>query len=419
MDTIKIHGRVGLQGQVRIQGSKNAALPILAAVLMTEEETVLQNVPKITDVYRMLQILKCMGFGVRFFENEIRIRRLNKNQNTLPSEAITGMRSSMYLMGALLGKGGKISMEYPGGCVIGERPIDLHIKALSQMGVCFQETKEKIQGYVQGKLHGACIRLPFPSVGATENVILAGVLAQGRTLLFGAAREPEIQALCEFLNCCGARIQGQGTDQIVIEGVKGLGGCTYRIPPDRIVAGTYMLMTAATGGCTLLKDVRPDEMEAVTSLIKEMGCDCQDTKNGIYVQAPERLRPINRIETAVYPGFPTDLQSLAMVTVLQIPGETYMKENIFENRFQILPQLEAMGASLQMLDNRCVRVRGGRKLSGTRVSARELRGGAALVAAGLIADGLTTVDGLCYIDRGYENICKDLRELGARIYREK
>lgn len=419
MDTIMIHGGVGLQGKVRIQGSKNAALPILAAVLLTEGETVLENVPRISDVGRMLQILECMGCRVRFFKDKIRIQRMQENGRNMPSEAVRGMRSSVCLLGALLGKTGRVSLEYPGGCVIGKRPINLHLEALAQMGACFREEKDRIEGYVQERFHGADICLSIPSVGATENVILAAVLAEGRTRIMGAAKEPEVMALCHFLNSCGARIQGMGTDRILIDGVEELWGCHFRIPGDRIVAGTYMLMTAAAGGCGLFEGIDGAELGAVIELLKRAGCECQETTQGIYVQAPERLQPIRKIETQVYPGFPTDLQSMGMVLALQIPEETRIRENIFENRFQTVPQLQAMGADIQMQNAETVIVRGGRKLQGCMVEAKELRGGAALVAAGLIAGGATTVKGCCYIDRGYENICKDLRELGARIYRGK
>ena len=419
MDTIKIHGGVCLQGRVKIQGSKNAALPILAAVLMTRGETILQNVPKISDVYKMLQILKCMGCGIRYYENEIRIQSGCEQSGELPAEAVKGMRSSICLLGALLGRTGRISMEYPGGCVIGARPINLHMEGLEQMGVVFRKSGGRIEGRVPERLRGARIRLSCPSVGATENLIMAGTLAKGRTILHGAAREPEISALCAFLNGCGARIKGAGTDTITVDGVEQLKGCRFCIPGDRIVAGTYMLMTAAAGGCSLLEGVNPSELEAVIHLVSRMGCDCQVSREGICVQAPEILNPVGTIETRAYPGFPTDLQSVAMVTALKIPDNTCIRERIFENRFQIVPQLKFMGASIQVLDAECAVVKGAERLQGCEVEAKELRGGAALVAAGLTAAGLTTVSGCHYIDRGYENICKDLRELGARIYRDK
>jgi len=419
MDTIKIQGGVALQGKVRIQGSKNASLPILAAVLMTEGESVLYNVPKISDVSRMLQILGCLGCRVRFFDNEIRIRRCDCEQKKIPAEAVTGMRSSVYMMGALLGRIGRVSMQYPGGCVIGARPVDLHLSALQQMGACFETCGDRIEGYAPGGLHGAEIHLAFPSVGATENVILGAVLAKGRTILYGAAKEPEIVTLCAYLVCCGAKIRGMGTEVIVIDGVSCLKGCIFRIPGDRIVAGTYMLMTAATGGCAFFKNAPVQEMEAVLQFLQKAGCEFQTAKEGVFLQAPEELHSVGTIVTDVHPGFPTDLQSAAMVMALKIADVTFVEENIFEDRFQIVPQLSAMGADVCLLNNRCARVMGGRRLRGCTVEAKELRGGAALVAAGLMADGVTTVNSCCYIDRGYENICKDLRELGARIYRDK
>lgn len=419
MDSIKILGGVSLQGNVKIQGSKNGALPILAAVLMLDGETVLHNVPRISDVERMLHILECLGFHIRSYGDGIRISRNLDLQGGLPREAVTGMRSSMYLLGALLGRWGKVSMEYPGGCVIGARPIDLHLEALKQMGVIFRETKGRIDAYVPGRLKGAEIRLSFPSVGATENVLLAGALAEGRTRLYGAAREPEIVALGEFLNRCGARITGLGSDCICIDGVRKLWGCEFTIPGDRIVAGTYMLMTAAAGGCTLLEGVNGRELESVTGLLQKMGCICQADEESIWVEAPEVLKPAGRIVTEVYPGFPTDLQSVATAVALKIPGETLIEERIFENRFQTVPELVRMGADIAVRDSSRICVRGGLPLRGCSVEARELRGGAALIAAGLMAGGETTVMGCEFIDRGYENICKDLRELGARIYRDK
>ena len=423
MDRINIHGGVKLQGKVRIQGSKNAALPILAAVLLTEGENLLYNVPKISDVDRMLKVLSCMGYRVRFCENAIRIRRCCQPgegiEEEIPEEMITGMRSSMYMLGACLGRGQKVSMHYPGGCVIGARPIDIHLQALERMGAVFHICGDRICGEAPRGLYGTRIHLRFPSVGATENVILAGVLAKGETILYGAAREPEITALCEYLNACGARIRGMGSNILVIQGVSALKGCTFAIPGDRIVAGTYMFMTAITGGCGLFEGAPVGDMQAILSLLEASGCECQSNREGIYLQAPENLLSVGRIVTEVYPGFPTDLQSLAMVMALQMPGQTIVEETIFEDRFQIVDQLQNMGADVRIQSSRSATVNGWNLLKGKSVEAKELRGGAALIAAGLIAEGVTSVGGCQYIDRGYENICKDVRELGARIYRDK
>ena len=419
MDRIKIHGGVKLQGNVRIQGSKNAALPILAAALLTEGESVLYNVPKISDVDKMLKVLACMGCSIRYVDNGIRIQNCYQEEQEIPDELITGMRSSMYMLGVCLGCGRNVSMRYPGGCVIGSRPMDMHLQALEKMGARFQIYEDRIYADTEGRLHGAQIVLRFPSVGATENVILAAVLARGRTTIWGAAMEPEVTALCKYLNACGARIQGVGTSVIQIDGVSGMKGSSFSIPGDRIVAGTYMFMTAMTGGCGLFEGIQAEELEEVLHLLKRAGCEYQIGTEGIFLDAPEKLLPVKKIETQVYPGFPTDLQSQALVLGIKMTGRTVIEENIFENRFQIVDQLRLMGADIEMLNSRSAAVSGIKALKGCVVEAEELRGGAALVAAGLIAEGVTSVEGCHYIDRGYENICKDLRELGARIYRDK
>lgn len=418
MDTIHIQGGVALQGKVRIQGSKNASLPILASLLMTEGESVLSNVPRISDVDNMLRILSGMGSKIRILGNEIRIENRHHSKKNLPAEAVRGMRSSVCFVGALLGRFGSVTIPYPGGCVIGARPIDLHLNALKQMGAVFCEDGDCINGYAPDGLHGAKLELPFPSVGATENVILGGVLAKGITILQGAAKEPEIITLCRYLNCCGARISGMGSEQIRIEGVSELKGCRFCIPGDRIVAGTYLIMAAVTGGCVFLEDVPIDEMEAVIWILRKCGCECYGVEEGVYLQAPEVFHAIEKVSTAVYPGFPTDLQSAAMILALKNTGITEIEENIFENRFHIVPQLQAMGAKIDVLDSRHVRIHGGPELKGCDVFAKELRGGAALIAAGLMSSGSTNVSGCNYIDRGYENICRDFKELGARIYCE-
>ena len=419
MDTIHIQGGVSLQGKIKVQGSKNASLPILASVLMTEGESVIRNVPKISDVERMLKILACMGCKIRIFGNEIQIENKHLTQAKWPEDAVKGMRSSVYMLGALLGRYRSVSIQYPGGCVIGERPIDLHTKALEQMGAVFSYKDDIIYGIAPDGLYGANICLEFPSVGATENVILGAVLAKGCTILDGAAKEPEVVTLCRYLNDCGAKIAGMGSETIIIQGVSELKGCNFYIPGDRIVAGTYLMMSALTAGCVYLEDTPVHEMEAVMKLLRRCGCECFDVDHGVYLQAPKKLETIGTLATEVYPGFPTDLQSMAMVLALENDGVTDIEENIFENRFHIVPQLQRMGADIQVLDSRHVRIMGGKMLRGCDVEARELRGGAALVAAGLMSFGKTKVRGCDYIDRGYENICRDLRELGARIYRDK
>ncbi len=413
---IHIRGGVRLQGKVKVQGSKNAALPILAATILAEGESCLKDCPKISDVYRMLRLLQSLGGHARWEGEGVCVSTGSITTQDMPSDAITGMRSSLCLLGALLARCGSIVMEYPGGCVIGKRPIDLHLQALERMGVRFWQEGDKICGRAPEGLSGAVISLPFPSVGATENILLAAVTARGCTRIEGAAREPEVEALCRYLNACGARIDGVGASCLEIQGVRRLHGATYRIPADRIVAGTYLYAALGTRGCVLLEQAPCRHMHAVIHMAERMGAICQVTDEGLYVQSIGELVSPGLIRTGVYPGFPTDMQSVALAVSTMAVGETRIEERIFENRFRVAKPLRQMGADIRQ-DGPCsLRTQGGRCLRGERVEAAELRGGAALVVAGLMAEGETTVTGCEYIERGYENICKDLRELGARIY---
>ncbi len=413
---IHIRGGVRLQGKVKVQGSKNAALPILAATILTEGENCLKDCPKISDVYRMLRLLQSLGGHARWEGEGVCVSTGSITTQDMPADAITGMRSSLCLLGALLARCGSIVMEYPGGCVIGERPIDLHLLALEQMGVRFHEEGNRICGQAPEGLHGADISLALPSVGATENIVLAAVTARGRTRLSGAAREPEVEALCRYLNACGARIDGIGSSDLEIQGVKCLHGATYRIPADRIVAGTYLYAALGTRGCVLLEQAPCRHMHAVIRMAERMGAICQETGEGLYVQSLGELLSPGLIRTGVYPGFPTDMQSVALAVAAMAQGETRIEEHIFENRFRVAEPLRQMGADIRQQDAHSLEVGGGCQLRGRRVEACELRGGAALVVAGLMAEGETVVTGCEFIERGYENICKDLRELGARIY---
>ncbi len=415
MDTICVHGGVSLQGKVRIQGSKNAALPVLAATLLTKGENTVYNCPKISDIFQMQQLLKSIGCTVKIRSDCICVDATKISAQRMPAEAVRGMRSSVCMLGALLSRCHEVVMEPPGGCVIGARPIDMHIRALEQMGAEFRIVDGLIYAKVNGRMHGADICFEKVSVGATENVILAAVLAEGITCIRGAAKEPEVTALCEYLQGCGARIQGVGSSCLRITGVEGLQGTCYRIPADRIVAGTYLFAALATGGSVWLEEAPCAQLQTVLKIAGEMGAVCQTTTDGVYVQAPGYLKPIKVIRTEEYPGFPTDLQSMAVVAALNARGSTVMEENIFENRFHVVDPLRTMGADLEILDAKRVRINGGCTLKGKEVEAKELRGGAALVIAGLLAEGVTTVRGCRYIQRGYENICKDLRELGARV----
>jgi len=413
MDSIRIQGGMALQGKVRVQGSKNASLPILAATLLAGDGSFIRNCPKISDVHSMVSLLRALGCAVRWQEMGICVDSSRVCRGEMGGEAVRGMRSSLCLLGALLGRCGEVVMEHPGGCVIGERPIDLHIAALEQMGVEFTERSGMLVGKAP-MLHGTHIHLPFPSVGATENVILAAVAAQGDTVLEGAALEPEIWWLCRYLEACGADIEGAGSSCITIHGGRRLYGTEFTVPADRIVAGTYLLGCMGTGGSILLEQAPEEEMTAVLKLAEQMGGQVSCLEEGIYVQAPEVIRPV-KLVTAPYPGFPTDLQSVALAVETLGNGCSLIEERIFENRFRVVHDLQKMGACIKIRNHNSVIVIGTESLQGACVEAKELRGGAALVVAGLMAQGETFVGGYPYICRGYENIGRDFRELGARV----
>lgn len=357
MKGIRIQGGMPLQGKVRIQGSKNAALPILAATLLTNEVSYIQNCPRIEDVHRFVHLLRELGCMVHWQENGIRVQPGGRDDlpceraeaRRMRGEAITGMRSSLCLLGALLGKCGYVTMEHPGGCVIGDRPIDLHIHALEQMGVEFLEEDGLLSARAKN-LHGAQITLKFPSVGATENILLAAVKATGDTVITGAAREPEVIALCEFLTACGASIEGMGSPELIIHGGGDLHGTRYTVPADRIVAGTYLFGCIGCGGSVLLNQAPWSQMEAVTVAAERMGAQCTVSEEGLFVQAPARPKSIGHLQTGPYPEFPTDLQSAAMAVLTMAEGISYIEENIFENRFRIAEPLTLMGAQIVLKD---------------------------------------------------------------------
>ena len=435
MDRIWVQGGIGLQGNVRIQGSKNASLPLLAASLLTEGENVFYNCPRITDVYQMLTLLQSLGCKVRWEPDCVRVDAGNAGMQNMPPEAVKGMRSSLCLLGALLGRSGEAVMEYPGGCVIGKRPIDLHLYALEQLGAVFEEKEKKIYATAQKGLRGNVIRFPKVSVGATQNAVLAASAAVGESEIYGAAKEPEVEELCRFLTKCGVPMEGIGTEHIRIAGQgplhqKGrLQGVSYRVPADRIVAGTYLFACLGAGGSIFLEEAPVEHMEAAIGAARKMGAeviafgeDQRETeslfsgaKKGLFVQRLGKLSGVELLTTECYPGFPTDLQSPAMAALSVAEGKSLICESIFENRFRIAKPLNRMGARISLPDGTHALVEGVDRLQGKPVEAVELRGGASLILAGLFAEGRTLVCGGQYIERGYENICRDLRELGARI----
>lgn len=428
VSSICMEGGKQLEGKVHIQGSKNAALPVLAASILIPEACSLKNVPNITDINCMENLLKSTGAVLEKNEEAqtLCIEATNINEYRLPAKYVSAMRSSVVLMGALLGRVGEALVDYPGGCVIGERPIDLHLYGLEKLGAQIWTDKNRIHAYAD-ELKGAQISFPFPSVGATQNTILAAVTARGTTVIKNAAREPEITALCDFLNQAGADIEiGSdfiATGKIVIHGVEvsRLHGVEYEIIPDRIVAGTYLFAALAAGGSIELENAPAEQLGSVCDLIERMGGSILSKREGkkerIMVQVDKQtaVRNVPFVETDVYPAFPTDLQSPLLACACVSKGELVLKERIFSSRFKVVEELVKMGADITEVDNESVRVRGVEKLAGRTVIARELRGGAALVIAGLAASGITTVKDICYINRGYQDIVGDLKGLGARI----
>lgn len=412
MNAIQIYGGNCLEGQIKIQGSKNAALPILAAALLINGICEIENCPDISDVYHMIRLMESLCCTIDRNGHTLKINARQLASHIMPSDSVGVMRSSITLLGALLARTGNVSMQYPGGCVIGQRPIDLHLQGLRRMGVVIEEREDGFAAYAE-KLVGTVHKLPFVSVGATENLILAAVLAQGETVIENAAREPEIYVLCDFLNQAGARIKGAGTSRLVIEGVKALHEVSYRIPADRIVAGTYLSACLCSGGEVFLQEAPCTQMGAVIMAASAMGAEAYESREGLHVICRKRRKMPPKLWTDSYPGFPTDLQSAFLTAMTLAEGTGMLEETIFENRFRIVPELQKMGAKITYRKN-MVMVEGVTCLHGSLLKAEELRGGAALVLAGAAAEGATTVLNRHFIERGYEDICKDLRMLGIK-----
>lgn len=413
MECLEIIGGRPLHGSVRVQGSKNAALPILAAAVLHRGVTVLHNCPKILDVVYMAKILEGLGCVVGWEGSTLTVDAKHISSVRVPALLGERMRSSIILMGSLTGRMGEAQIPYPGGCSIGARPIDLHLQGMKAMQAEVED-REGILHVRAKRLKGTKISLRLPSVGATENLVLAGVLAEGITVIEGAAKEPEIQELCAFLNAKGAKICGAGSSCIRIQGVEALQDTHHILMADRIVAGTYLMATAATRGRVLLEEAPWDQMGAVLQVAGKMGVTWSVNDKGLAIEAEEAKQPIPRLATEVYPGFPTDLQSQVMAVLSLAGGESVIAEQVFESRFRCAGQLNRMGAWITV-DGREAWIRGGAKLRGARVRVPDLRGGAALVIAGLSANGRTVVEDEGYIRRGYEDISGDLRKLGGNI----
>lgn len=409
-----IEGGKRLEGEICIDGAKNAALPIIAATILSGKESVIHNCPNISDVKTMVEILRHLGCTVIWNNKTLIINSMNIDRYDVPDRLVRKMRSSIIVLGALLGRFRQGQVSYPGGCPLGARPIDLHLKAFKDMGVGIVED----HGFIickESVLRGAKIHLDFPSVGATENIMLAAVLAKGTTTIHNAAKEPEIKDLQDFLNDMGAKIKGSGSDTIIIEGVEKLNGAEFSVMPDRIIAGTYLVAGAMNKGEITLTNVDPNHLTSITSKLRETGCCIIEKNDEIYLRSPDVLKSIDLIRTLPYPGFPTDMQAQFMALLTTAKGTSVIQETVFESRYKHAIELIRLGANIK-LEGRIAIIKGVSSLQGATVEANDLRGGAALVLAGLIADGITEVRNIEHINRGYSNLVQDMQLLGAKIY---
>ncbi len=416
MDKLVIEGGVPLQGQVEVAGAKNATLPLMAAALLAEGKTKIENAPSLVDVRTMGRVIEHTGVGVGFEDHTIEIDATRLDNAEAPYELVRTMRASFYMLGGLLGrmKRGRVSL--PGGCAWGPRPVDIHLKGLEALGVKI----ELEQGYIvatAGKLQGASFVLPFPSVGATVNLLLAAVLAEGRTVLENVAREPEITNLVRVLNKMGAKIEGGKTSTLTIEGVDSLSPVTCRVIPDRIEAGTYLVAAGLTGGDLTLLGAEPEHLTMVLAKAAEAGIRFEVTTEGIRVTSDGELRAVDT-ETAVYPGFPTDMQAQWIALMTGATGVSLITDTIYPDRFTHVAELMRLGARISMKDN-TARVRGPDRLQGATVMSTDLRASACLVIAALAAQGRTDIRRIYHLDRGYENLEEKLLALGAKITREE
>ncbi len=409
-----------LNGEVTISGSKNAVLPIMAAALLTEEKCVIKDAPALRDVDVMCRLLESLGASVNkdLDQNTVEIEAKGKITYEAPFDLVKMMRASILVLGALLIRTGRAVIHLPGGCAIGKRPVELHLKGLKALGATIDE-EQLMRGIVDARadqLKGSIIYLDFPSVGATEVIIMAASLAEGTTVLENAAQEPEIVDLANFLNKMGARIKGAGTDTIKIEGVKTLRGVSHHVIPDRIEAGTFMVGAAITRGNILIKNVVPDHLKAVIAKLRECGVYIEMAEDGVLVRGDVNEINSTDIKTLPYPGFPTDMQSPFMALLTVAKGPSVVIETVFENRFMHVGEFNRMGANIKT-DGNCAIIPGDKELKGAQVVATDLRAGAAVVLTGLVAEGTTEVSQIFHVDRGYEKFVEKLRALGANIMR--
>ncbi|KIY20726.1 MULTISPECIES: UDP-N-acetylglucosamine 1-carboxyvinyltransferase [Mesobacillus] len=416
MEKIIVRGGQRLSGSVKVEGAKNAVLPVIAASLLASDgKSVIRDVPTLSDVYTINEVLRSLNAVVEFKNNTITVDASRELKIEAPFEYVRKMRASVLVMGSLLARNGRARVALPGGCAIGSRPIDQHLKGFEAMGATVKVGNGFIEAETVNGLHGAKIYLDFPSVGATENIMMAAVLAKGTTIIENVAKEPEIVDLANFLNKMGAKVKGAGTGTIKIEGVEILFGADHSIIPDRIEAGTFMVAAAITAGNVLVKGAVPEHLSSLVAKMEEMGVTVIEEEDGLRVIGPEKLKAVD-IKTMPHPGFPTDMQSQMMAMLLRAQGTSMITETVFENRFMHVEEFRRMNANIK-IDGRSVIVNGPSDLQGAEVAATDLRAAASLVLTGLVAEGVTRVTELYHLDRGYVNFHQKLAALGADIER--
>jgi len=417
LEKIIVRGGRRLSGSVKVEGAKNAVLPVIAATLLASDgKCVIKDVPTLSDVYTINEVLRFLNANVGFKDNTVTVDASGVLREEAPFEYVRKMRASVLVMGSLLARNGRARVALPGGCAIGSRPIDQHLKGFEAMGAKVKVGNGFIEAEApEGRLHGAKIYLDFPSVGATENIMMAATLANGTTVMENCAKEPEIVDLANFLNKMGAKVRGAGTGTIRIEGVDVLFGCEHHIIPDRIEAGTFMVASAITGGNVLVRGAVPEHLTSLIAKMEEMGVIIEEEADGLRVIGPENLKAVD-IKTMPHPGFPTDMQSQMMALLLHAKGTSMITETVFENRFMHVEEFRRMNADIK-IEGRSVIMNGPSNLQGAEVAATDLRAAAALILTGLVADGITRVTELKHLDRGYVDFHHKLAAIGADIER--
>jgi UDP-N-acetylglucosamine 1-carboxyvinyltransferase len=418
LEKIIVRGGQRLTGTVKVEGAKNAVLPVIAATLLASDgKSVIRDVPTLSDVYTINEVLRNLNAEVVFENNTVVVDASRELKVEAPFEYVRKMRASVLVMGSLLARNGRARVALPGGCAIGSRPIDQHLKGFEAMGATVKVGNGFIEAETEGRLKGAKIYLDFPSVGATENIMMAATLAQGTTIIENVAKEPEIVDLANFLNKMGAKVRGAGTGTLRIEGVDVLFGADHNIIPDRIEAGTFMVAAAITGGNVLVKGAVPEHLSSLIAKMEEMGVEISEEMDGVRVIGPDKLKAVD-IKTMPHPGFPTDMQSQMMALLLRAEGTSMITETVFENRFMHVEEFRRMNADIK-IEGRSVILNGPSNLQGAEVSATDLRAAAALILTGLVSDGVTRVTELKHLDRGYVDFHGKLAGLGADIERVK